>query len=294
MTSPSLTLPDPGLPLPRGRSAWGALALAILVLAVSSTAPFVELAPGGPTLGRDDLVAVIVYVVTWMPFVALVAFLTGRYWRRESITRWIAHLAFLLTLPAVHASAFVELIDWLQPRVASPDGLADMRVRVLTLLGTLQYLVVASAFLAVFAGRAAGRERLRAARLDAELAEVRSRERQPEPPAAAASPRRIPVRQDGRVTLISPSEIDWVEATGNYVQLHCRGGTLRHRATMAELEAMLGPGFTRIRRSVLVRAAAIRYCESWGKGSWIIVLGDQTKLTSSRYYRERLEGLLGR
>jgi DNA-binding LytR/AlgR family response regulator len=62
---------------------------------------------------------------------------------------------------------------------------------------------------------------------------------------------------------------------------------------MDEMEAVLGPAFVRIRRSVLVRATAILYCEPQGKGSWIVVLHDQTRLTSSRYYRAQLGVLLG-
>ena len=92
---------------------------------------------------------------------------------------------------------------------------------------------------------------------------------------------------------VDPREIEWVEALGNYVRLHARGRSLRHRATMDEMEALLGSGCVRIRRSVLVRATAILYCEPLGKGSWVIVLHDQTRLTSSRYYREQLGTLLG-
>ena len=112
-------------------------------------------------------------------------------------------------------------------------------------------------------------------------------------PAAPAAPDRIPVRASGRVVLVSPAEIDWVEALGNYVRLHGRGGAVRHRATMDEMEARLGAAFVRIGRSTLVRAAAIRYCEPLGKGSWVVVLHDGTRLTSSRQFRERLGALLG-
>ena len=105
--------------------------------------------------------------------------------------------------------------------------------------------------------------------------------------------RRIPVRTQGRIVFIDPREVDWVEALGNYVRLHARGRSLRHRATMDDMETLLGSGFVRIRRSVLVRATAILYCEPLGKGSWTVVLHDQTRLRSSRYYREQLGTLIG-
>ena len=111
--------------------------------------------------------------------------------------------------------------------------------------------------------------------------------------AGARVDRRIPVRLRGRVVFVDPLEIDWVESLGNYVRLHGRGRSIRHRATMDEMEAVLGATFVRIRRSVLVRATAILYCEPLGKGSWVVVLHDQTRLTSSRYYRAQLGTLLG-
>jgi two-component system LytT family response regulator len=114
---------------------------------------------------------------------------------------------------------------------------------------------------------------------------------------AAADPpepqRRLAVRHDGRIVFVEPGDIEWVEAQGNYVALHLRDQVLRHRATMEEMEALLGHSFVRIRRSTLIRADAVRYCEPWGKGSFVFVLRDQTRLTSSRYFRHRLRGLLG-
>ena len=112
-------------------------------------------------------------------------------------------------------------------------------------------------------------------------------------PARLPGDPRIPVRAGGRVVFVDPREIDWVESLANYVRLHARGRSLRHRATMDDMERILGPGFVRIRRSILVRSSAILYCEPLGKGSWVVVLHDQTRLTSSRYYRAQLAPLFG-
>jgi two-component system LytT family response regulator len=109
-----------------------------------------------------------------------------------------------------------------------------------------------------------------------------------------ATDNRLRIRQGGRILLIDPGQVDWLESAGNYAVLHVPGGELRHRATMAEMQALLGPGFIRIRRSTLVRSAAIRYCEPYGKGTYVVVLRDQTRLISSRFYRSELAPLLGR
>ena len=103
---------------------------------------------------------------------------------------------------------------------------------------------------------------------------------------------RIAVRDAGRVYFIRPDEILWIESVGNYVTFHLRGRTLRHRATVEHMAAVLGPAFIRIRRSTLVRARAVRMCEAEGKGSYVITLEDGTRLASSRFFRRHLTVLL--
>lgn len=108
----------------------------------------------------------------------------------------------------------------------------------------------------------------------------------------AAVDERIALRDGGTVHFVRPLEVDWVESRGNYVVVHLRGGaTLRHRATMDAMEARLGPRFLRIRRSTIARASAVRRCEPVGGGAYVLVLEDQTRLTSSRYFRDRVEAL---
>ena len=54
------------------------------------------------------------------------------------------------------------------------------------------------------------------------------------------------------------ASIQWIEAAGNYVQVHTDRGSSLHRATMRELERSLDPClFRRIHRSVIVRLDAI-------------------------------------
>jgi two-component system LytT family response regulator len=116
----------------------------------------------------------------------------------------------------------------------------------------------------------------------------------PEPKLAVTADARLRIRHDGRVTLVDPREIEWIESAGNYVTLHARGASLKHRATLTDLAAQLGVAFVRIRHSTLVRAAAVRFCEPYGKGSFIIVLNDGTRLVSSRYYRDAVGALVGK
>jgi two-component system LytT family response regulator len=114
------------------------------------------------------------------------------------------------------------------------------------------------------------------------------------PGTNAPADNRLAVRDQGKVHLVRPEEISWLESQGNYVTLHLRGRTLRHRATVDQMAEQLGAAFIRIRRSTLVRALSVRMCEAEGKGSYIITLDDGTRLQSSRFFRSHLSPLLDR
>lgn len=104
------------------------------------------------------------------------------------------------------------------------------------------------------------------------------------------SPAPLEVRDGPRRHLIDPRRIDWVEAAGNYVELHGPDGAVLHRASLAQTLARLSPaGFVRIHRSRLVRLAAVRLVESTASGDFVVVLADGTRLGGSR--RHRVESL---
>jgi two-component system LytT family response regulator len=111
--------------------------------------------------------------------------------------------------------------------------------------------------------------------------------------AGAAAPlTRIAVREADRIFFVEARDIAYVEAAGNYAKLHAGRRVHLVRRTMEALERRLGPGFVRIRRSLLVSAAAIAALEPYAKGSYTVVLRDGTRLRSSRYYGARLRAFL--
>jgi two-component system LytT family response regulator len=111
-------------------------------------------------------------------------------------------------------------------------------------------------------------------------------------PSITATPR-LALRNRERIVFVRPAEIAWIEAAANYVRVHVPGAVLRHRATMEEMETALGPTFVRVSRAALVRLDAIRACEPQGRGSFQLVLQDQSRIITSRHYRDRLRPLLG-
>lgn len=105
---------------------------------------------------------------------------------------------------------------------------------------------------------------------------------------------RFLVKEKDRSRFVALSEVDWVEAAGNYLKLHTRGGTHLIRATMKEVEARVDPAaFARIHRTTLVNLARVKYLEPWSHGDQRVVLESGERLTLSRRYRDRLPATLG-
>jgi two-component system LytT family response regulator len=109
-------------------------------------------------------------------------------------------------------------------------------------------------------------------------------------PSAASD--RIPLPVDGRVLFLQPREIDWIEARDDHVKVHAGKAVHLVRETMTHMEQRLPVGFVRLHRSTLVNLDRIREIQPWVKGDFIVILGDGTRLTSGRTYRERVRALM--
>ena len=99
----------------------------------------------------------------------------------------------------------------------------------------------------------------------------------------------LEVRDGARRHFVPLDEVTWVEAAGNYVELHRGAGGLLHRASLAEMERRLhAAGFVRIHRSRLVRREAIAGVESKPTGDFTVQLRDGRELAGSRRFRKPL------
>jgi two-component system, LytTR family, response regulator len=111
----------------------------------------------------------------------------------------------------------------------------------------------------------------------------------------AKKPERLAFKVNGRVIFVRLEEIEWVEADGNYVQLHVAGVSHQMRETISGLEAHLpSNGFMRISRSVIVNLDRIKELQPMFYGDYTVILNNGTRLTLSRNFRDRLEKLLER
>lgn len=101
---------------------------------------------------------------------------------------------------------------------------------------------------------------------------------------------RIMVKCSGEIFFLKPTEIDWIEAEGDYMKFHVGGKSHLMRETMARLEARLDPKrFVRIHRSTIVNLDCVRKLSPSFVGEYAVVLTDGTKLELSRGYQDRLQ-----
>jgi two-component system, LytTR family, response regulator len=106
-------------------------------------------------------------------------------------------------------------------------------------------------------------------------------------------PRRILIKDRGRVVILNEGDVDWVEAEGDYVRVHAAGRGHLLRETMAAMEERLDPAsFARIHRSTIVNVSRIRELKPHANREFTVVLKDGTKLRLSRSYRDALRGYL--
>lgn len=94
--------------------------------------------------------------------------------------------------------------------------------------------------------------------------------------------------------VIDAEEVDWIEASGDYVTLHV--GEQEHllRGTMNSLEERLDPAsFVRVHRSTIVRIDAVRRLRSGPHGDWSVELARGLSISVSRTYRDRVLARVG-
>lgn len=102
-------------------------------------------------------------------------------------------------------------------------------------------------------------------------------------------PERFLVRKLGKEFLINAREIEWLQASGNYVNLRVRGRDYPLRATMAGIEQRLDPArFVRVHRGYFVNLDYLAAIEPLDSGDARLQLRDGGIIPCSRRYRAPL------
>lgn len=102
-------------------------------------------------------------------------------------------------------------------------------------------------------------------------------------------PDRFLVRKLGREFLVAADDIEWLEADGNYVNLHVKGRLYPLRSTMTAIEPRLDPTrFQRVHRSYIVNLDHLAEIEPLETGDARLKLKDGVTVPCSRRYRPEL------
>ena len=104
---------------------------------------------------------------------------------------------------------------------------------------------------------------------------------------------RFVASRGGKHYFVPLSDVDWIEADGNYVRLHTGDRTHLIRETMKRLEERLDPAaFVRIHRSAVVSVSHIATIETRERGEYVLKMRSGAKLVSSRGFSARVRALL--
>ncbi len=106
-------------------------------------------------------------------------------------------------------------------------------------------------------------------------------------------PERLLVKKIGKEFILRVEDIDYIEASGNYMNLCVENRIYPLRETMANLEKKLDDSkFVRIHRSSIVNLDSIKEIQSLESGDFDIILKGGKKLKLSRRYREKVKEIL--
>ncbi len=107
---------------------------------------------------------------------------------------------------------------------------------------------------------------------------------------AKAYPDRIAIKDGGETTLVSVTDIGWVDAAGDYMCVHAKGQTHIMRVTMKDLESQLDPTiFQRVHRSTIVNLDKVTKVCSHMNGEFHLILDNGSTIKMSRSYKEKVK-----
>jgi len=105
--------------------------------------------------------------------------------------------------------------------------------------------------------------------------------------------KRFAVRTGRDLTFVEVSAIDWIEAAGDYAELHVKDKTYLIRESLNSLEKLLDRNdFLRIHRSAIIRLDRIVRITALANRDGYLTLNNGTSLRVSRSYSKQLKSFL--
>lgn len=105
--------------------------------------------------------------------------------------------------------------------------------------------------------------------------------------------KKVVIKDRDEIIILKQSEIEWVDAAGDYVCLHADGQTHIKRSTLKELLTELDDTiFKRVHRSTIVNLNFIDKVIPHTKGEFFLLLGEFEKIKVSRNYKGAIKHFL--
>ena len=102
------------------------------------------------------------------------------------------------------------------------------------------------------------------------------------------------VRSVGNIEQIRVCDVLWLQAAGNYVELHLANRTVLHRVPLSRVEQLLQPDeFLRVHRTAIVRRDQVRRLAVIGDGRYQLTLECGAQLAVSARHLPELKTCLG-
>ena len=103
----------------------------------------------------------------------------------------------------------------------------------------------------------------------------------------SSSSKKIAINDSGKMVLVDVSDIEWVDAAGDYMCVHANSNTHIMRSTLKELLNKLDQDvFMRIHRSTIVNLDRVQEIKHHAKGDYFLTLTCGERLKISRNYND--------
>ena len=108
-------------------------------------------------------------------------------------------------------------------------------------------------------------------------------------PRSVPATERLVVRTEGRVVFVSPADVEWIEACGNYAVIHAGGARHITRQPLHTLQRRLALTFSRVHRSALINLRYVASLKLAPHGECDVILRSGRTLRVTRRFRPQLE-----
>lgn len=103
----------------------------------------------------------------------------------------------------------------------------------------------------------------------------------------------LAIKDGSEVTRVAVSDIQWIDAAGDYMCVHALDGMHIMRKTMKELEQELNPQlFVRVHRSAIANIRFVKKLVSHISGEYHLILQNDTELKVSRSHRDKVKAAM--